>query len=168
MSVNKSLEATYSVKLNGIYKREDNTISNSTVNGGINYSAIAGTLSNGVNADGVANLLFYKKYTIGVAGVETFDWDGNSLVDIWGDTLDFSKVKKLIVHNVEEVAQTLKVITLAWAGESAVIKGGGSRIFCEPAAAGIAAVTTSMTLTAGSEATSVVVIAIGNDDTVSL
>ena len=98
----------------------------------------------------------------------TFDWDGNSLVDIWGDTLDFSKVKKLIVHNVELVAQTLKVITLAWAGESAVIKGGGSRIFCEPAAAGIAAVTTSMTLTAGSEATSVVVIAIGNDDTVSL
>lgn len=145
----KSLTTNFNFRAIWDYKNQpDSTLATDSPSiSDSNTFSILDSLANGSGAADLANLLWHDIRTLAASANEEFDLYG-VLEDSFGDTLSFSKIRMIIIHNrnastndaVLNVGGATNAFS-SWAGDATdIIKvaASGAMILWNPSAAGYA------------------------------
>mgnify|MGYP001568344112 FL=1 len=144
---NTQLTTAIDVTLACDYKRTDKTLNATGIKDTFRYTDLKDSLANGWGTDRAD--LFWHSRRILNNSVEILDLDGGSLVNVFGDLLNFDAIKCLVIRTRTELPLGA-VLDVRFKTERYVIGPQGYRIVWEPKSRGIQAIGSSASQSEGS------------------
>lgn len=108
-----SLSSNLKASIAWTYADGETAISETSNSGTISYSD---TLTNGTSADN-ADLVYWTSGTLAASGTATIDL--GSLTDNFGNSIDFERVKSIIIRNTTANTNDTEVLSVGGAGSNA-------------------------------------------------
>lgn len=132
MANGRTLSVSFTGALQANYARTDNDLNTENIKDIFSYVGLQDVLTNGQEADQADS--FYHSVRSYVSGTTTINLDAD-LSDVFGNTLNFYRIKAVIVKNKSTVAGRFLTVTLQ--DEVMYIGPGGFRVIWEPSLPGL-------------------------------